>query len=154
MISNPEVRTTIGRPDLLEIAGWVRDAAEAYYPDNPTLDGQCHIVSTALVLVLKRFRYRARVVFGYYWVQVCDGNHYWCVAGSKIIDLTATQFGGPRILVTGRDDMRYVLHRDKGMIRVENRIYSGELRRGMNGLLADAFTIADITMDCIAEVSR
>ena len=54
------------------------------------LGGACAIASVALVRVLKREGIDATLVLGQY--RNALGNHCWVLVGSRIVDLTATQY--------------------------------------------------------------
>lgn len=102
------------RPTPLEIAKEVRQrlVAIAKGQNRECLSGMCAIGAMALTRSLHEWKhYEAQMVLGKFRPvkdHLTGGNHCWTIIGSRIIDVTATQFGVRNKVVNCRSvDPRY-----------------------------------------------
>ncbi len=89
---------------VLRIAWSVRTSAVKFY-DDLYLGGKCYEVSKAFTNILHQEGLRACLVVGSWGTTSYEGeiSHCWVELDSKIIDLTATQFGSgiPAVYIPG-----------------------------------------------------
>lgn len=93
-------------PDVLELALAVRYAVEDLQPIYgwpPSLAGACIVASVALARLCGDYGISVEVQHG-----ECFGlPHCWVTCGDRLVDVTATQFGLPRVFCPNVDDPRY-----------------------------------------------
>lgn len=86
------------------------------------LCGACAIGSLLLYNVLRRLGYEVSFVLGWFKRKGGYCPHAWLLAGRRIVDVTATQFGLPAVFITHVTDERYVpWGRDDDAIERANR---------------------------------
>jgi hypothetical protein len=88
---------------VLRIAHIVRKQFEEEYPEEIRFEGFCGLASLRIVIMCNHNKLYPRLVYGNY-----SGNfHTWIEYGQKIIDITATQFGKERIVITDINNRCY-----------------------------------------------
>lgn len=74
------------------------------------LECYCGIASWYLSILFKRYGYNADVIFGQFALKTFLGNwlfdedicHCWVMSDGKIYDITATQFGLPKVVIASK----------------------------------------------------